>query len=234
MRDPADNPNDPRHQFIARVVKDKSFIDIGGLYLGLHERCSVAHAAGARSVALMDVEPWQCEWWKQVGERLDSRGVKMCELISGDIMTREMLPYDVVHSSGVIYHLPNPIGYLSRLRQITREHCILASSTMPTRMEVDGRELRVPSGALIFLPGLPEGPDKDIIVEWYRRRRGGDVAALPVRDEENPNAATYYPNWFMPTVDALRAMAAAAGFEIVDEAPVEPEELSHCLLLRPA
>lgn len=35
------------------------------------------------------------------------------------------------------------------------------------------------------------------------------------------------------TVDAMRAMAAAAGFAIVDEAPVEPEELSHCLLLRP-
>jgi hypothetical protein len=38
----------------------------------------------------------------------------------------------------------------------------------------------------------------------------------------------------MPTVAALRAMAVCAGFTIVDESPVEAEDLSHCLLLRPA
>jgi hypothetical protein len=48
------------------------------------------------------------------------------------------------------------------------------------------------------------------------------------------NLTNYFPNWFIPTVAAFRAMAISAGFTIVDEAPVEPEDLSHCLLLRHA
>lgn len=229
--DPSDNRDDPRHKFIARVVKDKSFIDIGGLSLGNSERVSVAHRAGARSLALMDVEGPDCPWWDLVRERLRVRGVGECAFISGDVLTYELPMYDIVFSSGVLYHLPSPLTYLSRLRRITGEYCILASTTVPARIVVDDRELRIPSASAIFVPAL-DGPERDLFVEWYRRRGRTNIADAEQRFGGHRNFANYYPNWFLPTVGVMRAMAVSAGFAIVDEAAVEPEELSHCLLLR--
>jgi hypothetical protein len=228
-----DNEHDPRHAFIARVARDKSFIDIGGLNLGISERVSIAHAAGARSLALMDVERPDCPWWAQVKERLARRGVKECAFISGDVLTYDLGMYDIVFSSGVLYHLPSPLAYLARLKQITREYCILTSSTVPTIIKVDGRELRMPSASVIFVPAL-EGAEKNLVVEWYRRRGRDNIAEAVEEFGGHRNLANYYPNWFLPTVAAFRAMAVSAGFAIVDEAPVEREDLSHCLLLRPA
>jgi hypothetical protein len=233
VRDPADNADDPRHRFIARVAKGKSFIDIGGLSGGTSERVSVAHKAGARSLALMDVEGPDCPWWDLVRERLGARGVGECVFISGDVLTYDLPVYDIVFSSGVLYHLPAPLTYLSRLRQITGEYCILASTTVPTRIAVDDRELRIPSASVIFVPAL-DGPEKDLFVEWYRLRGRSNIAEAEERFGGYRNLANYYPNWFLPTVGSMRAMAVSAGFAIVDEAPVEPEELSHCLLLRSA
>jgi hypothetical protein len=233
MADPLRRTDDPRHEFIARVARDKSFIDIGGLYLATFERVSVAHRAGARSLTLMDVEGPDCPWWAQVQERFARTGVKDCTFISGDVLTHELPVYDIVFSSGVLYHLPSPLTYLARLRQITGEFCILTSSTIPERIAVDRRELRIPSSSMIFVPAL-DGEERDLIVEWYRRRGRGNIAEAEERFGGHRNLANYYPNWFLPTVAALRGMAVSAGFAIVDEAPVEPEDLSHFLLLRPA
>jgi hypothetical protein len=149
------------------------------------------------------------------------------------VLTHDLPTYDIVFSSGVLYHLPAPLTYLARLRRITGEYCILTSSTAPTRFAVDDRELTLPSASAIFIPAL-EGAEKDLVVEWYRRRGRDNVAEPEEQRGGYRNLANYRPNWFMPTVAALRAMAVCAGFTIVDESPVEAEDLSHCLLLRPA
>jgi hypothetical protein len=122
---------------------------------------------------------------------------------------------------------------LSRLRRITGEYCIVTSTTLPTRITVDERELQIPSASVIFVPAL-DGSEKEIIVEWYRRRGRGNIAEAEQRFGGHANLSNYYPNWFLPTVAVMRMMVISAGFAIVDEAPVEPGDLSHCLLLRPA
>jgi hypothetical protein len=230
--DPADNTADPRNVFINRVAKGKSFIDIGGLSEVVHERVSVAHSAGASDLALMDVEGPSCPWWPQVRERLTSRGVGECKFISGDIMTSEVSTYDIVYSSGVLYHLPAPIPYLARLRQMTREYCILTSTTIPTRLTVDREELHFPSASTLVVPALA-GRERQLVVEWFKRRGRDDVTYTEMDFGGLRNLTNYYPNWFIPTVAAFKAMATCAGFEIVDEGPVEPDDLSYCLLLRP-
>jgi hypothetical protein len=230
--DPADSANDPRNVFINRVANGKSFIDVGGLSEIVKERVSVAHAAGACDLALMDVEEPSCPWWGQLRERLTNRGVKECEFISGDIMNCKVTTYDVVHSSGVLYHLPAPMLYLARLRQMTRAHCILTSTTVPTSLTVDGEDLHLASASTLVVPALA-GRERELVVEWYRRRGRSDVASPVESHGGHRNLANYYPNWFIPTVAAFKAMAICAGFAIVDEGPVEPEDLSHCLLLRP-
>jgi hypothetical protein len=78
---------DPRHVFIREVQHGRSFIDIGGLQEARTERVSVAAAAGATKLTLMDVEGQDCPWWAGVRERLASKGVSDCEFISGDVMS---------------------------------------------------------------------------------------------------------------------------------------------------
>jgi hypothetical protein len=230
--DHADDASDPRNVFIRRVADGKSFIDVGGLYEIVKERVSVAHAAGARDLALMDVERLSCPWWAKLRERLTSRGVRECAFISGDIMNAQVATYDVVHSSGVLYHLPAPMLYLARLRQMTREYCILTSTTVPTSLTVDGEELHLASASTLVVPALA-GRERRLIVEWFKRRGRGDIAHPEERFGGHRNLANYCPNWFIPTVAAFKAMAACTGFAIVDEGSVEADDLSYCLLLRP-
>jgi hypothetical protein len=143
-----------------------------------------------------------------------------------------MREFDVVHSSGVLYHLPSPLEYISRLRAITREFCILTSTTIPNTIVVDREHLDIPNGATLFVPSLA-GKELKIIVEWFKRRGRENIAEPVNRFGGYRNLYNYYPNWFIPTVPAFRSMAECCGFEIVNEAEIEPESLSYCLLLRP-
>ena len=47
--------HDYRDDFIARVVRGKSFVDVGGLWGTVSEKVSVAHAAGAAQREVMNV-----------------------------------------------------------------------------------------------------------------------------------------------------------------------------------
>lgn len=230
---PGSPPADPRNAFIRRVVPGKTFIDIGGLSNVIYERVSVAAEAGAAAIAMMDVEGPSCPWWPQLHARLQSKGIVLpCECISGDITVEEIRPFDVVLSSGVLYHLPSPMLYLEKLRKVTKEYCILVSSTIARKIESDFGTLTLPESGLIFVPALADN-EKRIIVDWFQKGGRGDITESEERFGGHRNLRNYYPNWFFPTVPAFRAMAECAGFDIEDEAPVEPNDLSYALLLRP-
>jgi hypothetical protein len=224
---------DPREQFIFRVSKNKSFIDVGGLSNVIYERISSAHDAGANQLTLLDVEPLDRPWWSALRQRLDERGIKDCKFISRDFLTALDLPkYDVVHSSGVLYHLPAPLHYLRRLREITGEYCILTSTTLNSTLHYRGRALKIPDAAVIFLPAL-SGDEYEIVTGWFRDAGYGEVAEKELALGGYSNFENYYPNWFMPTVPSFKAMALCAGFEIIDEAPIGVNNYAYCLLLKP-
>ncbi len=222
---------DPREEFILRVCKNKSFIDVGGLSNVINERISSAHSAGARELTLLDVEPLDRPWWQALRSRLDDRGIKDCEFISQDILTAINLPkYDIVHSSGVLYHLPSPLYYLKPLREITGEFCILTSTILNRTLHYQGRELKIPDASVIFLPAL-SGNEYEIVTGWFRDAGYGEVAKKELAFGGYSNFENFYPNWFMPTVVSFKAMAVCAGFEIVDEAAIG--DYAYSLLLRP-
>jgi hypothetical protein len=223
---------DPRDEFIRRVVAGKTFIDVGGLSEVIYERVSIAAEAGAATVTMMDVEAPQCRWWNELRQRLEERGVTKCEFISGDIFNTELEPREIVHSSGVLYHLPSPIEYLAKLRRITKEYCILTSTTLSTRLETPSGKLSLPSSSVLFIPALG-GEEGQIVREWFARANRGDVTESEARFGGWRNLTNYYPNWFIPTVAAFKEMAHCGGFDIVEDAPVEPNDYSYCLLLRP-
>jgi ubiquinone/menaquinone biosynthesis C-methylase UbiE len=226
---------DVRTFFISQVVKGGSFIDIGGLFHVVYERISVAAQYGARELTLVDVEPPDCPWWEEMRARLSQKGISNCHFISSDVFDLEDKQYDVVHSSGVLYHLSNPIGYLDKLYRITRKHCIVTSTTLNKIICASDNVFHYTDASLVFVPGL-KGEEKEALVQWYNEKRGlfGDITAvddIALQLRGYKNTENYYPNWFIPTVPAFKAMCQSRGFRIVDEGLVEPDCLSYCLLL---
>jgi hypothetical protein len=226
------NMSDPRDTYIRQVVGGKSFIDIGGLSTVVKERVSIAAQAGASKVALMDVESPACPWWDELRQRLLEKQVLECNFISGDVLSADLECWDVVHSSGVLYHLPNPIEYIRKLRKITKEFCILTSTTIATEISTQSGSISLPASSVIFVPALV-GNERMIVKEWFEPGGRGDVTENAAEFGGWNNLENYYPNWFIPTVSAFTEMARCGGFDVVEGAPVEPHDYSYCLLLRP-
>ena len=112
---------DVRDTYIGQVVAGKSFADIGGLWGTVNEKVSVAHAHGARGLAMIDVSPTDSELWALFDERRRTLRLPAVECVSADILTlveADPCPqFDVVHCSGVLYHMPEPMQFLRALRK---------------------------------------------------------------------------------------------------------------------
>ena len=95
-------------------VKGKSVIDIG-CWEG--KRCLNLKNKGAKSVLGIDI----CE----SPDRLNF------DFLQIDIMSDrfwEVEPADIVFCTGVLYHIPDPINFLYRLRKITKEKLIIGTA----------------------------------------------------------------------------------------------------------
>jgi hypothetical protein len=110
--------------------------------------------------------------------------------------------HDVVWCSGVLYHSPNPLLVLQRLRSITRETLLLATETLP---EVPG----LPQ-ACVFFPGLGD-TDRRI----HAMARPGRVA-LGVSTPFDPGQS-YGAWWWGLSASAVKAMLRASEFELIEE-----------------
>ncbi len=99
--------------------KGKHVLDVGG-YSG--EWAAEALRRGAKSATVVDNREWERYGWDEP-ILADARIVQR----EGDLMTWTK-PADIVLCSNVLYHLPDPVGGLERLRAITREPLVLRTS----------------------------------------------------------------------------------------------------------
>lgn len=210
---------DIRDRMVQEVARGRSFVDIGGLYEIVKERVSVAHRAGASRVALMDVEPPENPWWAEMEQRLRANGVEEFTLISRDISDYKGPRFDVAYSSGVLYHVPDPLGYLRMVVEMAQEYCIVASTVCPAVMETPAGTVRVPEAGALFIPAL-DGTER-AVVEAYMHERGrqGFMTGAGTRDFRN-----YYPNWWLPTKEAFVAMCQVAGIDVIRHGYIEGDE----------
>ena len=220
---------DVRDLFISKVVGGKSFIDVGGLSNVIYERVSVASRYGAASISMLDVEKEDCPWWKELRERLDELHVGDCEFISFDMNQDFGRTFQVVFSSGVLYHLPSPMIYLRHLHKMTEENCIICSSTIAPVIQTEKGSLEFPDCSVLFVPSL-SGSEREIINSWFESGDRGDITGGKEEFGGCRNLSNYYPNWFLPTVTAFKEMVTCAGFRILDEGAVEPKLHSYCVL----
>jgi hypothetical protein len=222
---------DPQERFISAVVGGKTFADVGGLWGTVNEKISVAHRHGATTLTMVDITPLSRPSWVAFHDRMQSFGIASVQCLSEDIMllgmTEDPPTFDVVHCSGVLYHIPNPIGLLVALHRVVQKHLILTSSISDTVIENAAGRLIVPNGAALFLPGLNDD-EFNILKAHWEPVVGDQAAGLTRRTAWDP--ANFGPWWWLPTIDCLKAMCCAVGFTCVDEAPTW-NNLAHTLLL---
>jgi SAM-dependent methyltransferase len=172
-----------------------TFVDVGCMWNVHGDYAFHALAHGAVSVAGVDVEPATREFVERnaaLGNRVRFVQADLNEPALVDRVGR----FDVVFCSGVLYHVPNPLLTLQRLRQLCEKTLILTSASVG--------EGRIPQAA-ISLPCLPAE------VRDRLRFRRGSTQVLTTDFE----LARGYGNWFwLPTPTCLSAMATAAGFAV--------------------
>lgn len=212
---------DLRDDFIARVVRGRTFADVGGLWGITSEKISVASRAQASALAMIDVQPAGTDLWRQFRERLRSLNVDGCECISSDVCdivsTGDSPTYDVVHCSGVLYHHPNPISLLDALRRITGQYLILTSAVTQEHISNELGSYDVPPSGVIFVPALSS---KERAILWkYWQESSGAASCYGISEPVQWNLRDFAPWWWLPTPHAMLALAQCVGFQVVDSGP---------------
>lgn len=191
-----------REQLVRRHAAGATFCDVGCMWKVSGRIAFVAEDAGATAVTGVDVMPASAEF-----EAEHARRGSRVRFVRGDLndaaTVAEVGPHEVVWCSGVLYHAPNPVLTLTRLRELTSGLLILQTMVVP--------ELPGVRQGLVFYPGLSEAQRR-----LYRR--WGAAAARGLRDPERAHGeASYEPWWWGFSPSSLRAMLRVAGFEPVEE-----------------
>ena len=220
MDSDSNRESDPRDRFLSGVVSGRSFADVGGLWGTVGERVSVAHRLGARSLTMIDMQPAGGPLWVAFAGRMRELGVPEVECVSSNVIRLADAPdpplFDVVHCSGVLYHIPEPLRLLIALKRITREHLVLTSLVARNEYPHAAGPFRVPEGACLFVPAL-DGIKKEEVADYWKGLVGDGAVGLT---RENPTwrLDDFGPWWWFPRPGALRVLCQMVGFRVVEVA----------------
>lgn len=202
--------NSYNEKIIAKCVAGKTFADIGPLWETIHEKISVAHKHGASELTAIDLFDKNHVLWKKFTDRMKSMNIT-CNCLSGNILNYRG-QFDVVSCGGVIYHAPDPIHLLKKLRQITKEKLILTSTITPPKISNSHGEFNLPEGAMVFVPALSENNKRILSTHWNSFMTGRADGGLQTSITWDANNYTFW--WWLFTPETLNAMCASCGFRI--------------------
>jgi SAM-dependent methyltransferase len=186
-----------REDVVRRHAAGRTFCDVGCMWKVNGRIAFVAEEAGATAVTGVDVMEPTHEFEAERARR-SSQVRFVCGDVHDPVTVSEAGPHEVVWCSGVLYHSPNPVLTLQRLRELTIDVLILQTMTLP--------ELPGVKQGLVFYPGVP---NPRLYARW------GEDAARSLRLPE-PGEDPYAPWWWGISHSALDAMLRAARFEPVE------------------
>ena len=108
--------------WIEDLVKNKTFIDVGGVAYTYNEKISIAHESGAKDLTMLDVAGLYDKSkidaddsaWLAFHQRMKEKKIENYHSIKANIDNVHLGIYDLVHCNGVIYHTPNPLHTLKK------------------------------------------------------------------------------------------------------------------------
>jgi len=221
-------PIDRVDEWIASTVRGLSFVDIGGIgEFATNERASWAHTQGAARAAMADFEPFDHRLWAHYRAGLAKAGLTGIETFERANIDDPNLPaligqWDMVHSTGILYHVPNPVHSLLNLRRIVRRFLIVNTVIVPERIGNVAGSLVVPRSACLFFGAL-RGTERDVLREHYRAKFGhrlddlaperAEGAVMPYMREGAPS---YYPYWWVFTAHSFEVLLGTLGMRMLD------------------
>ncbi len=186
--------------WLDKYAPGRSFVDVGCMWKINGEIAFEAEARGAKPVTGLDVVPPTDECMAAYSRRNSEARFLVGDLHDPTVLN-EVGVHDVVWCGGVLYHVPNPLLALQRLRSITRQYLILATMTIP---EVPG----FPQSC-IFYPRLSDPARLALAAPISGVADGLTTRFDPALD---------YSNWWWGiSRSALRSMLDASGFKVVEE-----------------
>jgi Methyltransferase domain len=194
-----DGPADDPMGLLRSLAPRRSVVDVGCMWSVDGAYCFAAEEGGATAVTGVDLMPVSGRFERE-------RRSSAVRFVQGDVhdstVVEEVGEHDLVWCAGVLYHAPNPLLTLERLRSLCRERLVLRTAILP--------ELPGAPGACVFYPAGDEA---------YAPAAAG-VDAIGLTEPFDPTAA--YGNWWWGiTPSALRGMLSANGF-VVDELRLAP------------
>lgn len=217
---------DPVDEWIASIAAGRSFVDIGGIgEFSVNERCSWAQRSGASRTAMADFEPFSHHLWRYWHEETGRQNIGGIEEFEGANIDDPRLPdligtWDIVHSTGILYHVPNPIHSLLNIRRAARRYLILNTVVVPEVIENDAGRLVFPACSVAFFPAL-RAEERAVLARHYREHLNLDLEPLAPASADGAimpymqgGQASYYPYWWIFTVPSFEAALATLEMRV--------------------
>jgi hypothetical protein len=224
-------PLDIVDEWIQANPRRESFVDIGGIgEFSTNERTTWAKRCGYSRVAMADLEDFSHKLWKHYFDELESKDITGIEYIPNvniddNNLVNNIGKWDFVHSTGILYHVPNPVHSIANYKRITSSDLIINNVVIPTKIENEIGTLEFNQATALFLPSLV-GRDRDILQLYYKQKFGWELNVLAPSVEQagalsQPHvhadgSLSYYPYWWLFTAHAFESAARLLGLEIVD------------------
>jgi hypothetical protein len=220
---PIRRPPEVKAEWIGQIAGGKTFVDVGGLWGTVNEMATPAIRAGASEVTMIDVQVPSNGLWAAFRTRCDDLGVGgQVREVSGSILGHDPVGdfgrFDVVHCSGILYHVPDPFLLIRNLRAIARQHVIVGSMLIPEVIENSKGRIESPPGRMHCIP-LLNADDRAVFAQHYADLNI-NIPSLhgpfPRFVGDDLNARTG-PWWYLFTVESMKRMCALYGLKVINE-----------------
>jgi hypothetical protein len=149
---------DPVEAWLAAAAAGLRMAEIGALLAGEASLIPAALRLGAAEATAIDLLPRADAAWsafeQRVVESVGRRdGLRLLSAALPDSDFAEQVgPFDIVACRGLLDRLPDPVGALLRLRQVTRGVCLLAVATVPELIENPAGTLDLRAQGALLVP----------------------------------------------------------------------------------
>ncbi|OYV68262.1 MAG: hypothetical protein B7Z67_13945 [Acidiphilium sp. 21-60-14] len=223
-------PSDKIDTWLRTAPYYSSFIDIGGIGENSgNERVTAAREVGCPRVVMADFEPFSHHLWTTFRRKMQEVGVTSIEEREGiDVrdpdLSAKLGTFDFVHSTGINYHLPDPVSGVYNLARITNRFLVTNTMILPDVVENEYGRIELGESRVMFLPAVTD-QERRILRKHYSSKFGWEFNNhAPRIDDSDPKmpyvtdaGLSCYPYWWLFSEGSFRSLLSRLGFKILDE-----------------